>query len=102
MSFCDHVYDIVAKIPRGKVATYGQIARLAGNPKAARAVGMCMKKNPYAPRVPCHRVIGRDGRLVGFSAGNGINTKRKMLEDEGVQFLKDTVDLSKSRWNRKN
>jgi len=100
MSFCDHVYDIVAKIPRGKVATYGQIARLAGNPKAARAVGMCMKKNPFAPRVPCHRVVGSDGKLVGFSAGNGLVTKRKMLLDEGVQFKQDKVDLSQSQWNR--
>jgi len=99
MSFCDRVYEITANIPKGKVATYGQIARLAGNPKAARAVGMCMKHNPYAPRVPCHRVVGSNGKLVGFSAGDGISTKRKMLEKEGVRFLIEKVDLFKSQWD---
>jgi methylated-DNA-[protein]-cysteine S-methyltransferase len=59
-----------------------------------------MKKNPFAPRVPCHRVVGSDGKLVGFSAGNGLVTKRKMLLDEGVQFKQDKVDLSQSQWNR--
>ena len=98
MIFCDRVYHIVEKIPKGCVATYGQIARLAGNHKAARAVGLCMKKNPYAPRVPCHRVVGSDGRLVGFSAGKGVITKKLMLKKEGVRFISDKVDLAYSQW----
>jgi len=96
MTFCDRVYKIVAKIPKGKVATYGQIARLSGNAKAARAVGMCMKTNPFAPRVPCHRVVGADGRLVGYSGGEGISSKKSMLLIEGVQFTNDKVNLTKS------
>lgn len=101
MSFCDLVYTIVEKIPEGKVATYGQVAKLVGNPKAARAVGMCMKTNPYAPRVPCHRVIGSNGRLVGFSAGNGVSTKHSMLQKEGVSFIGNAIDLGKSQWDGK-
>jgi len=99
MTFRERVYNIVATIPTGKVATYGQIGSLAGNAKAGRAVGMCMKTNPFAPHVPCHRVVGADGRLVGYSGGDGITTKKSMLQKEGVRFIKNRVDLSKSQWN---
>ena len=68
-SFRDKVYEITRKIPKGKVATYGQIAKLAGNSKAARAVGYFMKTNPDAPKTPCHRVVAADGKLTGYSAG---------------------------------
>jgi O-6-methylguanine DNA methyltransferase len=98
MIFRDKVYQISKKIPKGKVATYGQIARLAGNPKAARAVGMFMKKNPYAPAVPCHRVVGSDGSLTGFSGGKGISTKKEMLISEGVSFVNNKVNLAISLW----
>jgi O-6-methylguanine DNA methyltransferase len=100
MSFRDRVYEMTRKIPKGKVATYGQIARLAGNPKAVRAVGMCMKKNPFAPRVPCHRVVGSDGRLVGYSSGKGVSTKKSMLRKEGVRFIKDKIDLTKYQYEK--
>lgn len=96
--FKDKVYSITKKIPQGKVATYGQLAKLAGSPKAARAVGLCMKTNPMAPIVPCHRVVSKDGSLTGYSAGNGISTKKEMLLDEGVQFRGNKVDLEKSLW----
>ncbi len=92
------VYEEVRKIPRGKVATYGQIAVLAGSPRAARAVGMCMRNNPDIPNTPCHRVVASDGKLTGYSAGDGISSKKKMLEEEGVFFEGDKVDLSKSLW----
>lgn len=95
-SFRERVYQITAKIPKGYVATYGQIAHLAGNKRAARAVGMCMKINPFAPRVPCHRVVASDGKLTGFSAPGGIVKKKEMLLAEGVVFIKEKVDLSKS------
>jgi len=97
-TFRQKIYDLTKKIPRGKVATYGQLAQLAGSPGAARAVGMCMKTNPNAPVVPCHRVVASDGSLTGYSAGNGISTKQKMLQQEGVVFLKNKVDLHKSQW----
>lgn len=96
MTFKEKVYKIAKKIPRGKVATYGQLAALAGNVKAARAVGTIMKNNPFAPEVPCHRVVGWDGRLTGFSAGKGVSTKKEMLEKEGVSFKGNKVDLEKS------
>ena len=99
MSFKDTVYKITSKIPKGKVATYGQIARLAGYPKAARAVGMCMRTNPLAPRVPCHRVVGSDGRLVGYSGKDGVIGKQSLLRKEGVIFKENIVDLTRSLWN---
>lgn len=99
MTFRDRVYEETCKIPKGKVATYGQIAHLAGNPSASRAVGMCMKTNPNAPRTPCHRVVAVDGSLTGYSGDGGIAAKKKMLLSEGVYFKKEKVDLSRSRWN---
>jgi O-6-methylguanine DNA methyltransferase len=100
MTFREEVYRVAKQIPKGKVVTYGQIARLAGKPKAARAVGMFMRTNSFAPAVPCHRVVGCDGRLVGFSAGKGIETKKEMLNSEGVYFKNDKADLEKSLWNK--
>lgn len=97
--FKQKIYILTNKIPKGKVATYGQLARLAGNPKAARAVGACMRTNPHAPHTPCHRVVGRDGKLTGYSLGRGVITKRKMLEDEGVSFVQDKVNLEISLWD---
>lgn len=99
MTFRDKVYSITNRIPKGKVATYGQLARLAGNPKAARAVGMCMRSNPNAPRTPCHRVVAADGGLTGYSGTGGIAGKREMLLSEGVYFKGENVDLKKSAWN---
>lgn len=99
MTFRERVYILIRKIPKGKVATYGQVARMVGNSKAARAVGMCMKVNPDAPRTPCHRVVASDGRLTGYSAQGGVTRKKKMLLDEGVSFRGDLVDLSRSQWH---
>lgn len=71
--------------------TYGQVARLAGKPKAARAVGMLMVKNPFIPEVPCHRVVAADGSLRGYSGKGGILAKRKMLLAEEVLFNGELV-----------
>jgi len=98
MTFRERVYQITDKIPKGKVATYGQIARLVGQPKAARAVGMCMRTNPNAPQTPCHRVVASDGSLTGYSAGEGLKTKKAMLLAEGVFFKGAKVDLARSQW----
>lgn len=98
VGFKQQVYTIADKIPQGKVATYGQLARLAGKPKAARAVGVFMRMNPNAPYTPCHRVVAKDGSLTGFSMGNGLSTKRKMLEKEGVPFMGNKVNMKKALW----
>ncbi len=98
MTFRERVYEITRQIPKGKVATYGQIALLAGIPGAARAVGMCMSTNPQIPQTPCHRVVASDGKLTGYSAKEGLKTKKEMLLDEGVRFAGDRVDLSTSLW----
>src|SRR5690242_17230913 len=100
-SFREKVYEILRHVPKGKVATYGQLAELAGSPGAARAVGMCMKINPDAPRTPCHRVVASNGKLTGYSAGEGVKTKKQMLLDEGVKFTGDKVNLIMSQWNGK-
>lgn len=97
-AFQNKVYSFIRKIPKGKVATYGQVAKLVGSPGAARAVGMCMKVNPDAPRTPCHRIVASDGSLTGYSAEGGIAKKKAMLMKEGVVFIGNRVDLTKSLW----
>lgn len=96
--FKEKIYSVTRKIPKGKVATYGQLAKLAGKPKAARAVGVFMKINPDAPHTPCHRVVAADGSLTGYSGKGGIVGKKKMLLKEGVHFKGNRVDLSRSQW----
>lgn len=98
ISFKDKVYAFTKQIPKGKVVTYGQLAKLAGKPKAGRVVGALMRLNPDAPRTPCHRVVASDGSLKGYSAKDGIKTKKQMLISEGVKFKKNKVDLNLSRW----
>ena len=97
-AFTEQIYQLARRIPEGKVATYGQLALLAGNPRAARAVGTAMRCNPDIPKTPCHRVVASDGSLTGYSAGQGVATKRKMLMEEGVAFKGQKVDLSRSQW----
>ena len=80
--FYRKVWLATASIPRGQVRTYGWVARAAGRPKAARALGRALAKNPFAPHVPCHRVVGADGSLTGFSAPGGISAKRRLLLKE--------------------
>jgi O-6-methylguanine DNA methyltransferase len=98
--FKEKVYSFCRQIPKGKVATYGQLADLVGSPGAARAVGMCMKTNPDAPNTPCHRVVASNGALTGYSAGEGVSTKKQMLLSEGVLFKSEKVDLSVSQWKK--
>lgn len=80
--FAQRVYRRVRKIPRGKVMSYGEVARAVSSPGAARAVGQLMARNPVAPVVPCHRVVGSDGSLRGFSARGGVQLKAEMLARE--------------------
>lgn len=99
-AFTSRVYGIVSSIPKGKVATYGQVARLAGSVGASRAVGNIMRNNKDTKAVPCHRVVGSTGALTGYAYGNGIITKRKKLEAEGVYFRGARVDLGESGWKK--
>ncbi len=94
MNFNQRVWAVCSRIPRGKVATYGQIARTLGTPGAARAVGSALHVNPYAPQVPCHRVVGSDGSLTGYAGG--LTKKRTLLAREGVVFCGLKVDLAQS------
>jgi O-6-methylguanine DNA methyltransferase len=80
--FQRRVLEIVASIPSGTRWTYGQVARSIGQPSAARAVGAAIGSNPWPVLVPCHRVVGTSGKLTGFSAPGGVETKRRMLELE--------------------
>jgi methylated-DNA-[protein]-cysteine S-methyltransferase len=81
-AFERRVYEATRRIPFGKVATYGQIAKAIGKPKAPRAVGQALGKNPIAIVIPCHRVVASDGSLGGFTGG--LSWKRKLLRHEGV------------------
>jgi len=94
MTFNERVWTLTARIPAGKVVTYGQIAH-ALDTRAYRAVGNALNRNPYAPVVPCHRVVGGDGNLTGFASG--IDKKRRMLEAEGIAFRGDRVQVSDCR-----
>jgi methylated-DNA-protein-cysteine methyltransferase related protein len=97
-TFFKRVYDITKRIPKGKVATYRQVAMLAGSPKAYRAVGMALKCNPDIKNIPCHRVIGSDGYMHGYSLNNGINSKIELLKSEGIEVINNRVDLKRYIW----
>ncbi len=98
MKFFEQVYEVVIKIPKGKVATYGDVARLVGNPRASRAVGCALHSNPYYGVVPCHRVVNARGEVCkGFVFG-GEDAQRKMLEDEGILFESGKINMNKYRW----
>ena len=84
--FHQQVYAVARAIPPGRTLTYGEVARLIGEPGASRAVGQALGANPFAPVVPCHRVLAAGGRSGGFSAEGGAATKLRMLEIEGARF----------------
>lgn len=98
-SFKEKVYALAKKIPPGKVTTYGELAARAGNPKAARAVGILMKRNPDNKIIPCHRVVAANGELTGYAFG-GKTIKKKKLQKEGVVFARGRVMLAVSGWRR--
>jgi methylated-DNA-[protein]-cysteine S-methyltransferase len=92
MTFNERVWTLTARVPAGKVVTYGDIAGALGT-KGCRAVGNALNKNPYAPGVACHRVVGRDGRLTGFAGG--LAKKEEMLKAEGVPVSRGRADLTR-------
>ena len=78
------VWSYLKKIPRGSVKTYSQVAKAIEKPLAVRAVANAIGKNPYPPKIPCHRVIRSDGSLGGYSGKGGIKTKEMLLKKEGI------------------
>ncbi len=92
MNFNEKCYQLLKKVPKGKVTTYKALAH-ALNSKAYRAVGQAMRANPYAPKVPCHRVINSDGKLGGFASG--IKNKIALLKKEGIEIKNNKIDLDK-------
>ena len=91
-SFNERCYEVLKKVPKGKVVTYKQIAKKLRS-KGYRAVGNAMNKNPHAPKVPCHRVVCSDGKVRGFATGP--KKKIAMLKKEGVNVLNNKIDLKK-------
>lgn len=85
-AFHQRVYALARRMAPGETMTYGEIARSLGDSGAARAVGQALGHNPFAPVVPCHRILAADGRSGGFSADGGARTKLRLLEIEGAQF----------------
>lgn len=110
-SFNQRVYEVVRRIPRGMVATYGQIAVLAGSPRNARFVGFALHANPEPGVIPCHRVVFRDGSLAPGFAFGGPDEQRTLLEEEDVPFIPPRpgsgnagadgwrVDLARCQWD---
>jgi O-6-methylguanine DNA methyltransferase len=94
-SFYDKVYEAVMRIPRGKVATYGQVAAAAGSGGAARAVGNALHKNPAFGVIPCHRVVNAKGGLADAFVFGGVNVQKDLLGEEGVEVIDNRVDLKK-------
>ncbi len=91
-----HVYSIVARIPEGKVTTYGDIAKVLGHPHASRVVGRILNKNPNPILTPCHRVIKSNGNIGGYAFGKA--RKKELLKKEGLSFAGDsTTELGKYR-----
>lgn len=92
------IYEQVKKIPKGRVATYGQIAAMAGNSRWSQVVGYALHVNPDQANIPCHRVVMKDGSLSPAFRFGGIDIQRELLEKEGVKFLPDgRVDMTACR-----
>lgn len=99
MNAFDKIYAVVRRIPRGTVATYGQVALLAGNPHGARVVSYALHVNPDPEGIPCYRVVTKDGRTSKAFAFGGADMQRALLEADGITFLPDgRVDMAKHRW----
>lgn len=84
--FQHDVWHALTQIPHGKTVTYSELAKMAGHPRAVRAVANAVGRNPMPPIIPCHRVVRGDGSIGGYSAPGGIATKRELLRAEGVEI----------------
>lgn len=100
MNTFERIYEVVKQIPKGKVATYGMVATMAGNPRWSQIVGYALHVNPDTSSIPCHRVVNRFGNTAKAFAFGGEDVQRKLLEAEGVRFIdENTVDLKLCLWN---
>lgn len=97
----EKIYEVVKQIPKGNVATYGQVAALAGNRRWARVVGYALHVNPDTSQIPCHRVVTKDGNVSRAFAFGGANRQIELLEAEGVQFEDGHVRMEEYQWNLK-
>ena len=95
----ERIYEVVRQIPYGKVATYGQIAALAGNPHWSRVVGYALHVNPDPEHIPCFRVVNRFGEPSTAFAFGGVNEQIALLMNEGVVFIDGKVDLARFQWD---
>jgi len=93
--FANQLYALLKKVPKGKVTTYGALAKAAGRPRASRAVGNALNANPFAPQVPCHRVVRSNGEVGGFAGGT--DKKIRILKDEGVAVKNEKIVLFEER-----
>ena len=98
MNTFDKIYEVVKKIPKGQVASYGQVAALAGNRRWSRVVGYALHSNPDGEEIPCYRVVTKDGRVAPAFAFGGANVQRELLEADGIEFEDDHVIMEKYQW----
>lgn len=96
----EKIYEVVKQIPKGTVATYGQVAALAGNKRWARVVGYALHVNPDPEGIPCYRVVNRDGRLADAFAFGGVNQQKILLEADGIEVVDNHVDLEIYQWKK--
>ncbi|MDD3367855.1 MAG: MGMT family protein [Lachnospiraceae bacterium] len=94
----ERIYKVVKQIPRGTVATYGQVAALAGNRRWARVVGYALHVNPDPENIPCYRVVTKDGRVSEAFAFGGENEQVRLLMEDGIEFVDGHVDMKKYQW----
>lgn len=92
------IYDVVRQIPRGKVASYGQVAALAGNRRWSRVVGFALHVNPDEHGIPCYRVVTKDGYVSSAFAFGGGNRQIELLEADGIKFIDGHVDMERFQW----
>lgn len=99
MDTFNRIYEVVKRIPKGRVASYGTVAATAGNPRWSRVVGYALHVNPEPGKIPCHRVVTKNGEVSKAFAFGGENMQRTLLSEEGVEFLEDgRVDMKKYGW----
>ncbi len=96
----EKIYEVVKQIPKGTVATYGQVAALAGNKRWARVVGYALHVNPDPERIPCYRVVNREGRLSEAFAFGGVNQQKILLEADGIEVVDNQVNLNIYQWKK--
>lgn len=102
MNTFEAIYEVVKKIPKGYVATYGQVAMLAGNKRWARVVGYALHANPNPDEIPCYRVVTKDGKPSQAFVFGGVNEQVRLLQEDGVNFVDGKVDMKRYQWDTPN